>query len=234
MTESASDMDRLKQEYADRQQRRSTYNALYSLFNPAQLYTLQHRFRDVARTLKKAGMVPLDDKRILEFGCGSGGVLLEYLSLEARPDYLHGIDYLENRVQSAAARLPALPLACADGQQLPYADATFDLVYQYTAFSSILSDEVKQRAAREILRVLKPEGAVLWYDFWLNPKNPQTRGIRPAEIRALFPNCTYEFHRITLAPPITRRLAPLSWTLCGLLEKLRLLNTHYLVLIRPN
>jgi hypothetical protein len=36
---------------------------------------------------------------------------------------------------------------------------------------------------------------------WLNPTNPQTRGIRPAEIRRLFPDCKYHFERITLTPP---------------------------------
>jgi len=93
-------------------------------------------------------------------------------------------------------------------------------------------------------RVLKPGGMILSYDFRLNPINPQTRGtsyfsIRPAEIKQLFPNCGYEFHRITLAPPIARRLVPISWGLCLFLESLKIFNsvpfgdTHYLVAIRP-
>ena len=72
-----------------------------------------------------------------------------------------------------------------------------------------------------------------WYDFWLNPTNPQTRGIRPAEIRRLFPNCRYEFHKITLAPPIARRVVPISWMLALFLESLKIFNSHYLVAIRP-
>jgi len=60
-----------------------------------------------------------------------------------------------------------------------------------------------------------------------------------AEIKRLFPNCCYEFHRITLAPPITRKLAPVSWGLCLFFESLKIFNiipfgdTHYLVAIRP-
>jgi hypothetical protein len=49
----------------------------------------------------------------------------------------------------------------------------------------------------------------------------------------LFPNCTYEFHKITLAPPLARRIVPISWILALLLEKLKIFNTHYLVAIRP-
>jgi len=84
-----------------------------------------------------------------------------------------------------------------------------------------------------MLRVLKPNGIILWYDFWLNPTNPQTRGIRPKEIRELFPNCNFEFHKITLAPPIARRIVPLSWGLALFLEGLKIFNSHYLVVIRP-
>jgi hypothetical protein len=68
---------------------------------------------------------------------------------------------------------------------------------------------------------------------WLNPTNPHTHGIRPAEIMRMFPNCQYEFHRITLAPPIARLLVGASWLLCAFLEKLKIFNTHYLVAIRP-
>ena len=91
---------------------------------------------------------------------------------------------------------------------------------------------MKTNLAREMLRVLRPRGLILWYDFWLNPTNPQTRGIRPAEIRQLFPGCRYRFRRITLAPPLARRILPLSWTLAMVLEKAKLFNTHYLVIIR--
>jgi hypothetical protein len=82
-----------------------------------------------------------------------------------------------------------------------------------------------------MVRVLRPGGLIIWYDFWFNPTNRQTQGIRPAEIRRLFPHCTHTFYRLTLAPPLARRLVPLSWTLALLLEKLRLFNSHYLVAI---
>ena len=60
--------------------------------------------------------------------------------------------------------------------------------------------------------------------FWLNPTNPQTRGVRPAEIRQLFPGCSFKFERITLAPPITRRLARI-----GKLDLLHLLYGELLI-----
>jgi hypothetical protein len=87
--------------------------------------------------------------------------------------------------------------------------------------------------ASEMRRLLKPTGHIIWYDFWLNPTNPQTRGIRQPEIRQLFPDCAIAFSRVTLAPPIARRLVPVSWIAAAALERLALLNTHFLALIAP-
>ncbi len=227
------DLDRLRLEYEDRA-RRFAASDTYSLFNPANLFTVQQRQRAVLKMLRRQGLYPLAEQFILELGCGRGGVLLEYLSYGAAPGRLYGTDLLPDRVSAAHQNLPQVALTVADGQQLPYADGQFDLVVQYTVFTSVLDDGVKANLARDMLRVLrKPAGLILWYDFWLNPTNPQTRGIRPAEVRRLFPNCRCDFQRITLAPPITRRLIKMSWLACYLLEKVRAFNSHYLAAIRP-
>jgi ubiquinone/menaquinone biosynthesis C-methylase UbiE len=199
----------------------------------ATAFLLDRRRRDVQRLLSRHGFGDLAGRSILELGCGSGGVLLEYVALGAAPRRLHGTDLLPDRLRAARGRLPQAHLTRADGQRLPYKSAAFDVVLQYTVFTSVLDDEVKAGLAREMLRVLRRPGLILWYDFWLNPTNRQTRGIRAAEIRRLFPGCRHDFKRITLAPPLARRLVPVSRLLCSALETLRGMNTHYLVAIRP-
>jgi ubiquinone/menaquinone biosynthesis C-methylase UbiE len=231
MTE--NDLDRLRSEYADRAKRLAGSD-IYSLFNQANLYALQQRQRDTLALLRKHGFFPLKEYAIFELGCGTGGVLREYLTYGAKSMSLHGADLLFDRLEIALAQFAHLPVTCSDGQSLPYASRSFDLVLQYTAFSSVLDDDVKVELASEMLRILRPQGMILWYDFWLNPTNPQTQGIRPREIRNLFPGCRFEFHRITLAPPIARRLAPISWIASLLLEKMRIFNSHYLVAIHPH
>ncbi len=228
----ADDLSRLRAEYADRA-RRLVGSDLYSPFNLPNLFATQQRTRQVLTALRQGGIFPLEGKRILEVGCGDGGVLFEYLTYGSQQVHLHGLDLLPERLVVARQLLPSAPLLVADGQHLPYSAGTFDLVVQYTAFSSLLDGDIKQRMAVEMLRLLRPGGAILWYDFWWNPSNPQTRGIRPAEIRTLFPGCRFDFHRITLAPPIARRIVPASWLFAAFLEKLVIFNSHYLVLIRP-
>ena len=227
------DLNRLRHEY-DIRDRRLENHDIYSPFNCSYLFARQSRQRNTLSLIRENYHSCLDNAQILELGCGRGGELIEFLSYGATLSHLHGIDLLFNRVQDAHRILPHLPLTCADGQNLPYAGSVFNLVLQYTVLSSILDDNIKQNLANEMLRVLKPDGFILWYDFWLNPTNPHARGIRPAEIRRLFPGCRFVFRRITLAPPVARRLVPLSWMGCLFLEKLRIFNSHYLVAIRPD
>jgi ubiquinone/menaquinone biosynthesis C-methylase UbiE len=196
---------------------------------------VQQRQRDILKLLRQEGIGPLADQRVLEVGCGYGGVLHEFLGFGLSPHLVHGAELLKDRVGGAHSRLPQLSFTQADGQRLPYAANRFDIVFQYTVFSSILDDGIKTRIAQEMQRVVKkPGGLIIWYDFWLNPSNRQTRGIRPAEIRQLFPDCRLTFHRITLAPPLARKLVPMSWIGCALLEKMRVFNTHFLVAIHPS
>jgi ubiquinone/menaquinone biosynthesis C-methylase UbiE len=119
----------------------------------------------------------------------------------------------------------------AEGSRLPFSDQSFDILLQFTVLSSILDSKLRRNICEEMLRVLRPSGLILSYDFWINPVNSQTRPLKREEIRALFPNCEVTFQRITLAPPIARRLVPFSWGLSHFLESLKIFNTHYLAAI---
>ena len=78
------------------------------------------------------------------------------------------------------------------------ADGDYDLVMQSTMFASILDKQMKVQIAREMLRVLRLKGYILWCDFRVdNPSNPDVRGIRAKEVRDLFPTCR-------MAPPSAR------------------------------
>ncbi|MEZ4517539.1 MAG: class I SAM-dependent methyltransferase [Chloroflexota bacterium] len=232
MTDADNELEQIRRTYSRREVELVGQDK-YSLGNKAYLYTIQQRQRAILRALRQEGLLPLGDKRILEVGSGAGGVLLELLSYGASPELLYGTDLLAERVAIARQLLPHVALSSSDGRYLPYPSRSFDLLLQFTMFSSITDEAICYTVAREMLRVTKPGGVILWYDFWTNPLNKATRGIRANEIRKYFPNCRFDFQRVTLAPPLTRRLVPVSWMGAELLEKLRILNTHYLVSIRP-
>jgi hypothetical protein len=89
-----------------------------------------------------------------------------------------------------------------------------------------------RNVAQEVSRVLKPGGAVVWYDFiYNNPKNPQVRGLRLSAIRDLFPDFHFIMRKVTLFPPLARRLGPLTSVLYPALAAIPCLRTHYLGLL---
>ena len=228
-----NDISRLQTEYADRA-RRLSGSDIYSVFNPTQLFFVHSRQRAVLAALDKFGFSNLSNKRILEMGCGDGGVLTEFVFFGAPPDNLFGIDLIFEKITHARSLLPGTHFANADGSNLPFPAKSFDLVVQYTAISSILDPDLRRAICADLIRVTRTGGLILSYDFWLNPTNPQTRGLRPLEIRDAFTGCSIDYNRITLAPPLARKLVPLSWGLAYFFEKLRFFNTHYLAVIRPH
>jgi SAM-dependent methyltransferase len=236
MTDEAS---RIRAEYARRE--RVIPKDSYSLSRAPNLFAQQQKNRLLLKRLAGEGLTPLDGKRILDVGCGDGQQLLDLLSWGARRADLAGIDLIESRVARATDRLggPSIEggsgpdIRVGDASLLPWPDRTFDIVQQSTVFTSITDGGMKGAVSREILRVLKPGGIVVWYDFLVNnPGNAQVRGVGAREIRSLFPGCQVRLDRITLAPPIARRLVPITWIGSLLLEKLLILNTHYLAIIR--
>lgn len=223
--------DRIKNVYETRKERVPA--DLYSFFNPANLFIVQGRDRAMLEAFTKNGIRQLENKKILDIGCGRGNELRNLVRYGAAPENLYGFDLLPDRIEAARALSPNIDFRCGNAVALPYEHESFDLVMQMTVFTSILEGNMKQQVAAEMIRVLKPNGIILWYDYHMNnPKNPDVRGVRKEEIYRLFPDCDIYLRRITLAPPLARAIAPYSWLLCHILEKLPLLRTHYLGIIK--
>jgi ubiquinone/menaquinone biosynthesis C-methylase UbiE len=206
----------------------------YDWGNPAYVFGMQDLERRVLSALRRAGLWPLGGTRILDVGCGTGYWLNRLIDWGALPDHVAGIDLLHHRVRKARRVCPRqIGLSCGSALALPFRSASVDLELQFMVFSSILDADVRRCVADEMVRVLTRDGAILWYDFCVpNPRNPDIRPIGSAEVRRLFPGCSVELDRVTLALPLTRLVAPLSWTLCALLNLVPPLRTHYLGVIR--
>jgi SAM-dependent methyltransferase len=228
-----SDLQRVQEAYRKRIERNLVDR--YSLFRPGELYMAHRREEAVLRALHRASLANLADTRILEVGCGRGHRLADFQRWGAKPQHIHGVDLMPAFTAEARGNYPAYSILRASGHQLPYDSATFDLVAQFTVFTSFPSKELRQSVAHEMLRVLKPGGIILWYDFrYPSPKNPDVSPVRRHEIHALFPDCAIRLKPVTLAPPVARMVARLSTGLCRVLELPPIMRTHYVGIIRKS
>jgi SAM-dependent methyltransferase len=184
--------------------------------------------------MHRNGLAALKSRKILEIGCGNGYWLREFIKWGAKPENLTGVDLIPDRFIEAKNLCPhGVRLHCRNANHLEFENSTFDLVIQSTVFTSILDATMKRQVAYEMLRVLKDDGLILWYDYHMdNPKNPDVKGVMLREGRKLFPDYEIRLQRATLAPPIARLLAPYSWILCYFLARVPWLCTHYVGVIR--
>jgi len=205
----------------------------YSFLNPDVWQSVQERQRAMLKLFVGLGWGELSTRRVLEVGCGSGGNLLELLRLGFAPRNLAGIELLPDRFAQAMQALPSgVTLMQGDASLVKLPDESEDIVLQSTVFSSLLDAPFQWRLAQTMWRWVRPGGGVLWYDFTVdNPRNPDVRGVPVARIRELFPDGRVQYQRVTLAPPLARRVCALHPSLYPVFNVLPLLRTHVLAWI---
>jgi SAM-dependent methyltransferase len=89
----------------------------------------------------------------VDLGCGSGRNML---LLARHCDYVMGFDRSPAALKLAAAR--GFPIVCADGQSIPLADSSVNLLCAFDVLEHLDDD---MRALSEIHRVLQPGGFLL-------------------------------------------------------------------------
>ena len=207
----------------------NSFSRMYSPFGPSNLFTIQSREWIIADLLRRSELWSLADLDILDVGCGSGGELRRMTTMGADPTRCVGIDLMPARIEEARRILPAARFEVGSAHQLPFADASFDLVSQFTVFSSVVHHPMRAAIAREMVRVLRPDGRIIWYDM------RSTANLIPidlAEMKSLFPGCSMTVRSATLGWWLSHFLAPKSRVAAILMEKLPPTRSHYIALIR--
>jgi SAM-dependent methyltransferase len=205
--------------------------ALYAPFRPATLFTVQEREWLLAGMLRRAGLNSLADLDILDVGCGAGGELRRMTVMGAEPSRLAGIDLVEGRVAAARRALPEARIEVGSAHELPFADASFDLVSQFVVFSSIVDPALRRAIAGEMARVLRPAGMVLWYDVHRARATSDFVPIGLAEMRDLFADFSIRARSTTLRWRLNQRLIWRSRSAGLVLERIPFLCDHYLAVL---
>ncbi len=226
----AKENARIEQEY--RRRENEIDKDLYASWQPSQHFISSERKFTAASLLHKAEKFPRPGDCCLEIGYGKLGWLGDMVSWSLRETDLYGIELDAARAAIAREILPNADLRMGDATNLPWEKEKFQIVILSTVFSSILDNNVRKLIADEVYRVLALNGVVIWYDLAVdNPKNPNVKGLKISQIEQLFPKFDCKIKSVTLAPPITRFIAPKSLALASILNIFPFLRTHYLGLL---
>lgn len=227
-----AEIERIREEYRSRS--RNVPSDYYALWREENLYFHARIAHACVKLLSGSQAFPLAAMRIADIGCGEGRWLLEFLQWGAVSANLYGIDLLPERIAVARKRLEGANLIQGDACRLPWDDDSFDIVTQFVVFSSVLNPSVRFRMAKEMLRVLRPGGHILWFNARRNnPRNPAVRGITKQQIQTLFPGCAVRCVKAIPVPPVGRAVARRSWLAALALEKVPFACTHLVALITP-
>ncbi len=97
--------------------------------------------------------ITLEGKSVLDVGCGVGAYVRQFRSFTPR---VFGVDVEEDRLQRAREASPYLALA--EAEALPFADASFDVLFSHEVLEHVRDD---REALREAVRVVKPGGRIV-------------------------------------------------------------------------
>jgi len=154
---------------------------------------------------------PLDGRRLLDFGCGHAMMAVVLARRGANVTAFDlSLGYVQEARRRAVANEVSVNFVQADGDRLPFADATFDAIWG----NAILHHLDLPTAAREVWRVLRPGGVAVFCEPWGGnplleaarqwlpyPGKHRTRDEQPlrrdgvAALRSVFPDLEMQGHQ---------------------------------------
>ena len=220
------EIEKIKQRYESRKVDGAVIkNSANTLFSK---YVTEEREKLYASILK-FHFKTVESVNLLEIGAGGGANLSFFNSLGINLSNIYANELLESRVKELIRNFPTINHFPGDALAIN-SNTQFDVVFQSTVFTSILDGDFKQKLASKIFDLTKIGGIVLWYDFiYDNPNNKDVKGVTKKEVRAIFPDAKkITFRRVTVAPPIGRRIGRLYGLFNFLFPFLR---THIIAVI---
>jgi len=129
----------------------------------------------VRLVLEVIGDCPIDQRRVLDVGCGRGGTVFT-LRQFFQPSSVVGLDLSANAVQfcTRVHRYPHVSFREGDAEQLPFADAAFDVAINIESSHSYPN---VRSFYMEVHRVLRPGGHFLYTDVLPRSKSDECVGL---------------------------------------------------------
>ncbi|MBN1916147.1 methyltransferase domain-containing protein [Candidatus Dojkabacteria bacterium] len=138
-------------------------------------YGLERRLKMVRK------LVILDDKKILDAGCGIGMFMEKFSEFSSN---IYGFDPDPRKIELAKKKFKNVTISGAE--KLPYKNNSFDIIWFHEVLEHVDND---RKSVRELVRVLKPGGKLIIF---------APNRLWPFETHGIYINGKYKFGNIPL------------------------------------
>jgi len=178
---------------------------------------------EVYRKIIKERFTNIEELRVLEIGAGRGVNIDFFLRLGISYHNIFANELMPERIAILRNRFPDINILEGDARNINE-NYQFDILLQSLVFTSILDKDFRYQLADKMIKMLKKDGIIIWYDFiYNNPVNKDVRGIKLHEINQLFPSGNLiNYYRVTLLPPLGR----IAGKAYPVFNRLKFLRTH--------
>ena len=204
----SSEFDKFASEYAE-----TMRAGLGAAGDPVEFYA-RYKVEDVARLLsRRSGSVQesvgLPFCKVLDFGAGVGGSVRHFKRLLPGAGVVCADVSMLSLRMGRSGHAEDAGFVCFDGQTLPFADNSFDVVFAACVFHHIPISEHRNLFA-EFRRVLTTDGVLVVFEH--NPLNPMTRQV--------VDRCPFDENAVLIRAATMRRLLTASGFSCDVAYRL--------------
>jgi ubiquinone/menaquinone biosynthesis C-methylase UbiE len=163
-------------QYYSREDKNDKYEKKWGYQNPLASSYWELRDALIGAVFSKYVQVKKERLTVLEFGCGHGHELHKFTRFGVPEEGLTGFDLIFGRLKRARKQYPDCRFSQHDALTAGFKDNEFDIVFQFTCAMHLPEANLQKALAREMVRVLKPGGLLLWWD--LTPYSGRTCSAR--------------------------------------------------------
>lgn len=143
-------------------------DSIYSPSHPIGKYLRSTLFKGLDAILEKhyRRKSELSEMKLLDVGCGVGGMLNYFNQKGFRNENMIGIDLSENRIEKAKLEYPQVAFKVADVLTMNLDEKKFDLITSFDLFSHLKSKVELLEGLKNVREHLDDTGIFLWYDIF--------------------------------------------------------------------
>lgn len=166
-------------------------SSIYDEDQPVGRYSRQVLFGALSAFIDKyrVDKGSLSERKLLDVGCGTGGMLSFFQSKGFSRENLTGIDLSEGRIKKARLNFPDLRFLNQDAVSLDQ-NEKYDVITSFDLFSHFSREEDILAVMKNIHALLEEDGVFLWYDIYSkdhfnSPKEVESWGFSAIQMKEL-------------------------------------------------